>query len=171
MLKSSLKRNACFAILVFYRGDNLRVHHGRVPWGVEEDAHAPCDIPGGGVRHDVLTLHTHAVQCKCHHPRISLQWRHNGRDGVSNHQGLDCLLNHLFRWRSQKTSKLRVTGLCAGNSPVTGDFPTGHVTRKCFHVMTSSCLHWLPPRVNSDWAWVVGREITRHTTVSKRQHM
>ena len=37
---------------------------------------------------------------------------------------LYCLLNHLFRRRSKKTSKLRVTGLCAGNSPVTGEFPT-----------------------------------------------
>ena len=27
------------------------------------------------------------------------------------------------RRRSKKTSKLHVTGLCAGNSPVTGDFP------------------------------------------------
>ena len=25
--------------------------------------------------------------------------------------------------RSKKTSKLRITGLCAGNSPVTGEFP------------------------------------------------
>ena len=38
------------------------------------------------------------------------------------HQPYDCLLNRLFRRRSQKTSKLRVTGLCAGNSPVTGEF-------------------------------------------------
>ena len=37
----------------------------------------------------------------------SLQWRHNGRDGVSNHQPHDCLLNHLLRRRSKKTSKLR----------------------------------------------------------------
>ena len=35
-----------------------------------------------------------------------------------------CLLNRLFRRRSKKTSKLRVTGLCEGNSPVTGEFPT-----------------------------------------------
>ena len=35
----------------------------------------------------------------------------------------DCLLNLLFRSRSKKTPKLRVTGLCAGNSPVTGEFP------------------------------------------------
>ena len=33
------------------------------------------------------------------------------------------LLNHLFRHRSKKTSELRVTGLCAGNSPVTGECP------------------------------------------------
>ena len=51
--------------------------------------------------------------------RLSLQWRHNGRDSVSNHQPHDCLLNSLFKLRSKKTSKLRVTGLCAGNSPGT----------------------------------------------------
>ena len=32
-------------------------------------------------------------------------------------------LNHLFRCRSKKTSKLSITSLCAGNSPVTGEFP------------------------------------------------
>ena len=53
----------------------------------------------------------------------SLQWRHNGRDIVSNHQPHHCLLNRLFRHISKKTSKLRVTGLCAGNSPVTDGFP------------------------------------------------
>ena len=52
-----------------------------------------------------------------------LDWRHNGRDSVSNHQPHDCLLNRLIRRRSKKTSKLRVTGLCAGNSLVTGEFP------------------------------------------------
>ena len=52
-----------------------------------------------------------------------LQWRHNGRDSVLNHQSHDCLLNGLFRRRSKKTWKLRVTGLCAGNSPGTGEFP------------------------------------------------
>ena len=52
-----------------------------------------------------------------------LQWRHNWRDSVSNHQPHDCLLNGLFRRRSNKTWKLRVTGLCSGNSPGTGEFP------------------------------------------------
>ena len=53
----------------------------------------------------------------------SLQWRHNGHYTVSNHQPHDCLLSRLFRSRSKKTSKLRVTGLSAGNSPGTGEFP------------------------------------------------
>ena len=53
----------------------------------------------------------------------TLQWRHNERDSVSNHQPHDCLLNRLFRRSSRKRSKLRVTGLCVGNSPGTGEFP------------------------------------------------
>ena len=53
----------------------------------------------------------------------SLQWRHNGLDSVSNHQHHHCLLSRLFGRRSKKTSKLHVTGLCAGNSPGTGEFP------------------------------------------------
>ena len=53
-----------------------------------------------------------------------LQWRHNGRVGVSNHRRLDCLLNRLFLRRSKKTSKFRVTGLCEGNPPVTGGYPS-----------------------------------------------
>ena len=48
---------------------------------------------------------------------LPLQWRHNERDGVSNHRNLDWLLNTLFRRRSKKTSKLCVTGLCDGNFP------------------------------------------------------
>ena len=53
----------------------------------------------------------------------SLQWRHNECCGVSNHQLIGCLLSSLFRRRSKKTWKLRVTGLCEGNPPVTGEFP------------------------------------------------
>ena len=46
----------------------------------------------------------------CH----TLQWRHNESDGVSNHQSCDGLPNRLFRRRSKKTSKLRVTSICEG---------------------------------------------------------
>ena len=54
---------------------------------------------------------------------ISLQWHLNEPDDVSNHQPRNCLLNCLITHRSKKTSKLRVTGLCAGNSLVTSEFP------------------------------------------------
>ena len=59
------------------------------------------------------------LQSRTHLKLKSLRWR----DSVSNHQPHDCLLNLLFRRRSKKTSKLRVTGPCAGNSPETGEFP------------------------------------------------
>ena len=63
----------------------------------------------------------------------TLRWRHNDHTGVSNHQPHGCLLNRLFRRRSKKTSKLRVTGLCAGNSPGPVNSPhKGPVTRKMF---------------------------------------
>ena len=70
---------------------------------------------------------------------ISLQWRHNGCDGVSDHQPHYCLLHHLFGSKSKKTSNLRATGLCTGNSPLPVNSPhKWPVTRKMFHLMTSS---------------------------------
>ena len=63
----------------------------------------------------------------------ALRWRHTGRDSVSHHQPHGCLLNRLFRHTSKKSSKLRVTGLCAGNSPGLVNSPhKGPVTRKMF---------------------------------------
>ena len=53
--------------------------------------------------------------------QYSLQWRHNERDGVSNHLHLDCLLA-VCSGTDKKTSKLQVTGLCGGNPPVTGEY-------------------------------------------------
>ena len=71
-----------------------------------------------------------------------LHWRHND---VSNHQPHGCLLNRLSRRRSKKTSKLLVTGLCAGNSPGPVNSPHKRpVTRKMFPfddvIMTASLL-------------------------------
>ena len=78
----------------------------------------------------------------------SLQWRHNGRDGVSNHRRLDCVLNCLFRRRSKKTSKLRVTGLCEGNPPRTGGFPSQSASN------TENVSIW--------WRYHVSSKILRH---------
>ena len=50
---------------------------------------------------------------------LSIQWCHNERDGVSNHQPHDYLLNRLFKAKIKETSKLRVSGLYVGE--FTGD--------------------------------------------------
>ena len=79
----------------------------------------------------------------------TLQWRHNEHNCVSNHQPYGCLLNRLFRRRSQKTSKLRVTGLCEGNSPVTGEF----LAERAINAENVSI--WRCHHVNIEVAWGV----------------
>ena len=95
----------------------------------------------------------------------SLRWRQNGRNSVSNHQPHDCLFNRLFRRRSRKTSKLRVTGLCVGNSPGPVNSPhKGPVTRKMLpfddvimylmRILYSTLLYTGDtPYVANPWGW------------------
>ena len=78
-------------------------------------------------------------------PVSALQWCHNGHNSVSNHQPHDCLLKR----RSKTISKLRVTGLCAGNSPVTGEFPVQTVSNAenvsiwwCHHGINDGLAYW-----------------------------
>ena len=90
-------------------------------------------IPPRHLSYNMKTLSIHVslntqTHTQNHHRKytggtVSFQWRYNERDCVSNHQPHGCLLNRLFRCRSKKTSKLRVTGLGERNSPVTGEFP------------------------------------------------
>ena len=68
------------------------------------------------MNNDLVWRLTHAINI------IPLHRRHNECDGDSNHRRYDCLLSRLFRRRSMKTWKLRVTGLCEGNSLVTREF-------------------------------------------------
>ena len=54
---------------------------------------------------------------------MSLQWRHNGCDCVSNHQPHDCfstIYSDTDQWKHQSSALL---ALCAGNSPEAGEFP------------------------------------------------
>ena len=86
-------------------------HHGNEKWQPNNSAMRwytrHCDLQG-------LRLSTAPE---------SLRRRHNGRYCVSNHQPHECLPNRFFGRRSKKTSNFRVTGLCAGKSPGTGEFP------------------------------------------------
>ena len=97
----------------------------------------------------------------------ALRWRHNGRDGVSNHQPHDCLFNSLFRRESLKSSAPLPFVHGIHRWPVNSPHK-GPVTRKCFHLLTSSwttlfysetCLkRVLKSMVSNDrWCFVTGR--------------
>ena len=83
----------------------------------------------------------------------TLQWRHNGRDGVSNHQPRDCLHNRSFRRKSKKTSKVRVTGLCVGDSAVT-------ITSAYNFVITSK--FYVTYYVMAGRGFVIAKEVFHH---------
>ena len=77
---------------------------------------------------------------------LTFHWRHNDHDVVSIHQPHDCLLNRLFRRRSKKTSKLRVTGPLCREFTGTGEFPAQRAsyTENVFiwwrhHELVTSC--------------------------------
>ena len=84
----------------------------------------------------------------------SLQWCHNEHDGISNHQHLDCFLNHLFRRRSKKTSKL-CTGLCEGNPPVTSGFPSQRASNVEKHLYIEM-IPWFLSSKSMDFNWLHG---------------
>ena len=74
------------------------------------------------------------------------------------------------RRRSKKKSKLRVTGLCAGNSPVTGEFPAQRpVTRKMFPfddvIMLSIVINhltWMDADLSHAWTSETQKVIRRN---------
>ena len=88
-------------------------------------------------------------------PENTLQWRHDGLESVSNHQPHHCLLSRLFGRRSKKTSKLRVTGLCAGNSAGTGEFPAQMASN------AENVSIWWRHHENENWA----RNDTRNESI------
>ena len=103
-----------------FLGQNSNKIWNKIPFSWFKRIHSKCRQKNGG----------HFVEAPIRRSKASfasvctLQWRHNVRDDVSNHRRLDCLHNRVFRHRSKKTSKLRFTGLCDGNRPVTGGFPS-----------------------------------------------
>ena len=95
-----------------------------------------------------LTIYIHYQDCSS--LLLALQWCHDEHDGFSNHRCLDCLCQH----RTEKTSKLCITGLHEANQPVTGGFPSQRASNMenvsiwwCHHV--SICLFKF-----SDVTWV-----------------
>ena len=102
-------------------------------------------------QHFINTQHIHQHMIMCYQScSVLLQWHHNERDGVSNHQSHDCLLNCLFRCRWKKTSKLGITDLCVENSLVTSEFPAPMVSNtENFFIWW--CHHFDEVLVKKDW--------------------
>ena len=82
--------------------------------------------------------------CKTFEKKLTLQWRHNERDGVWNHQPHDCLLNG-FRKYQTSASPVFVRGIhrFPTQRPLTRKmFPFDDVimillARICYHMMKS----------------------------------
>ena len=84
----------------------------------------------------------------------TLQWHHNGHDGIWNHQPHHYFLDLLFRRRSKKSSKLRVTGLWVGNSLGTGKFPAQMASNveNDDIIMFTGTIYWLPSGMDKSMA-------------------
>ena len=112
---------AIFPILFSAINPEIHWNAGKVPFSVRSDT-LDSYFHGFPISWQYMLANRKACWNETQRKKASLRWRHNGHDGVSNHQPHHCLLNRLFGCTSKKTSKLCVTGLCAGNSPGTGDF-------------------------------------------------
>ena len=126
--KSQWRRALMFSLICAWT--NRWVNHREAcdfgtPWrGLWRHCNVPCTL----CTLSVVSIICHTSFFEVTYPNLSinqysLRWRHNGLDSVPNHQPHDCLLNRSFGHISKKSSKLRVTGLYVGNSPVTGEFP------------------------------------------------
>ena len=79
-----------------------------------------------------------------------LHWHLKGHDGVLNHRRFECLLIHMFKRRSMKTSKFCVTSLFVGKPSVTDGFPSQRTSNAenvsiwwCQHGTFCCNLSWL----------------------------
>ena len=75
-----------------------------------------------------LELHDAKTGIDRHYSDVIVSAKASQIIGVSNHRRLGCLLSGLFKRRWKEAPKLRVTGLCEGNPPVTGGFPSERVS-------------------------------------------
>ena len=104
----------------------------------------------------------------------SLQWCHNEHDGVSNHQPHGCLLDHLFRHRSKKTSRLQDTP-----GPLWGEFngdqwiPAQMASNMekisiWWHHHVAGVIHHLWSSPKSDWYTKVTSNQWTHMSMSSK---
>ena len=97
--------------------------------------------------HWIPEVNTKLTLSWAHKHFATLQWRQNERDGVSNHQPYECLLNRWFKAQIKDNIKapLRVTDLCEGNLPVTDEFPAQKASNaENVSIWWRHRGHWIP---------------------------
>ena len=100
----------------------------------------------------------------------ALQWRHNGRDGVPNHQAHDCLLNRLFRRRSKKTSNLLVDSLVTGEfrAQMASNAEKVSICRRHHGLLLHPCnIHYL--YIDSPYWWMPDVSLIYNSVFSRRR--
>ena len=96
-----------------------------------------------------LLLYEATCLVRCGGKTLStLQWGHNGHDGVSNHQDHDCLLSRVFRHSSTKMQSSASLSFVWGIHRWPGNSPhKGRVKRKMFPfddiIMITLCWDWV----------------------------
>ena len=88
---------------------------------------------------------------------FTLQWRHNERDGVSNHRRIDCLLNHADQRKHQSSTSLAFVREIIHRRPV-NSLHKGPVTRKMFllHFVIMACIIYWFHNSNLQESWGLG---------------
>ena len=112
--------------------------------------------------HCWFLLSNYRLRARCR--GCALQWRHNDRDGVSNHQHHDCLLNRLFN--EQIKENIKATRHCPFVREFTGDrwilHTKGSVTLKMFPfdyvimaIKNKSLINWgFNKEGHLSWTWI-----------------
>ena len=76
---------------------------------------------------DSSAIHTHTVKSPHHYTLLNIELLHYNDVTMSSMASqitsLTIVYSTVYSHADQKTSKLRVTGLCVWNSPATGEFP------------------------------------------------
>ena len=99
----------------------------------------------------------------------SLQWRHGEHDGVSKSPASPLFTQPFIQAQiRKKTSKLCVTSLCGGNSPLIGEFPaemTSNAEKIAFKIIVTHCndviMSAMPSQITSSASLVFLRGIHR----------
>ena len=99
--------------------------HPEAFFKIQDGHHHRHNIDARTINLSFILIFCNCEECDWICNFTTLEWRHNERDGVSNHRRLGKIvyIPIFFRRRSKEISKLNVTGLCEGNSPVTDEFP------------------------------------------------